>query len=307
MGTTALPQPGSNPTPPVAPPPSPMPAPPGMSNATEHRVSALGNRLLAQYGTLENALAQLSQQLVQWSDAYAGLERTHNDLRARVPADGAVVIPKEQKPLWDAVVALNTDAAGLQKIAKEHGEWGTERTTNMRGSTHQHAAAVYRWNAEVLGAELERRGMDVEMRATQVSDGRGGFQQQNLPYVRKRGDAAAAWEPLAPFVGREFSPAYQQALQVAAGQPGQPPVAGQPPAPVPGAPPAPVMAPAPGVPWHSTAPPATQPVNQDFVGDFVKDAQKSRDARPSPIAAVRGVGRTPVPAGTPGAPGAPAQ
>jgi hypothetical protein len=260
---------------------------------TQQRADTFIDRMLAQYGTAENALKQMAQQIVQFSDHAARLETENRDLKNKLPPDGSQVIPKEAVPLWQAVTETKLDADNLKRVVKEHGEMGAKLATSSRAEVNAKAAqALGNANPEVLALALETR--EVEMRPVAVVKN-GKQEMVDAPFVRPKNQPTAAWEPLATVVDRDFSAAMKAALRA------------QPTTAAPAGAPAPALPPAGGT-WPVTPAAATPGDASDFVSQFQKKSQGERDARPSALGAVLGRGpaqNRPAPDGSTAAPATP--
>lgn len=293
-----VPAPQPNPQP-VSPPTIPPALFMGMPSSVPARADSFIDRMLARYGTAENALREMATQIVQYSDTAQRYEAENQKLKESALPDGAVVIPKDKAPLWKAVTEANLTPETLATTLKEHREWGGRITISERsGRVAKAAKAAGIANPEMLDILLAHRNQEIELRPVAVADPKNPGQTVTVeqPYVRTRDKADAVAEPLTSYGAREFSPAEQAALRAVAATTGQP-ATGL------------TAAPMAGVPW-----PPQQPVNQpqpdvDYVAQFQKNAQQARDKRPSPLAAAaqagRGTTRQPEQAApaTPAAPG----
>lgn len=174
---------------PDAPAGAPAPAAPAVPPIS---VPALTAQLIAQHGSVDNALRHLVLESVTTADTVRAHERTIADLRAKVPADGAVVLPKAEAESLVKLKALGTVdeiVAGM----KERGELKAAAEKALADQAHRSTAKAAGLDEDAFAAHALRESLETEMRDAQVVEA-GKTVTKKVPFVRKAGD------PKAPFV-----------------------------------------------------------------------------------------------------------
>jgi hypothetical protein len=150
-------------------------------------------------GSIEQALAAVAYQLMQYEDREPEVKRAMDELRARVP-EGAVVLSGEQKKIWDALLELKLDEKGLRGIVTENQQLKTDKASGDREKLDRDGAAALGLNYAVYH-DLTA-GLEVEMRAGVVKEN-GKDVTKNIPHVRKKDDPKAPFEPFMVWAQRE--------------------------------------------------------------------------------------------------------
>lgn len=191
-----------------------QPAASGNGTAVDPHVQ----KLIARYGTAENACRVLARENKRYRDAAkdakgaklemdteltaenADLLKENARLSALVPAPGTVVLTAEQKAEWDAYVALGPSKDVKDKVergAKAEADLATERAASVIPDA---AKALGGLNDDALKQLLTDKGLHVEMK-----DGK--------PVVRKADDAKAATEALADVLAKPEFKMYEPMLR----------------------------------------------------------------------------------------------
>lgn len=191
-----------------------LPAVPPVS--PERRADQYLDRLLARHGSAEAALRAMSGELFAAQDAQATAERTIAELRAKVPADGYVVLPKAEAENFAKLKALGT-VDEIQTGMKERDSLKGEVGKTKAERAARDAAAAAGLDADAFVAYALRENLPVEMRDTQVTD-KGKTTTKKMPFVQKPGDDKAPWVALGEYTGT--LPAHdQRALKAVATAP----------------------------------------------------------------------------------------
>lgn len=174
------------------------------------------DRLLQRHGTAEAALAFMASQAITQEDTIEQRDRTISELRAKVPAEGAVVLPKAEAEALAKLKALGTVdeiVAGM----KERGDLKTTVSRTEAERTARTAAKASGLDEDAFVAHALRESLHIEMRDTQVEDA-GKTVTKKLPFVRPGADATAPLKAIAEYTGA--LPAHdQRALKAAATSP----------------------------------------------------------------------------------------
>lgn len=140
-------------------------------------------------------------------DELETLRRDNEDLEARLPKTGEVVLTASDAAIWERLKKLG-DVAAVELAVKEYPVLSAEKATNAQVSAAGDAAKALGWNATVLAEVVRDKGYTVEFK-TETVDGK----PVQVPYIRER-DAAKDSAPvkLADLLGTKLA-AYKVALE----------------------------------------------------------------------------------------------
>ena len=183
----------------------PTPQPDGGEPASEGgKVKA--SDVLNRYGQTPESVFKMAELLADAENKLYRLRETNRELRAKVPADGAVLMTPEDAAALEAYRTLGTPDAlkGAQDAAQQA---STKLATYERERTAHAAAAAHEWKSAVLAKLPSLQGKAIEARD---ADGTPAYFVENTPLV----DYVTAHDP-------EFLPALQ-ATPAPAATPAQP-------------------------------------------------------------------------------------
>jgi hypothetical protein len=218
--------------------------------------------MIAQHGSVENALQQTAMRLFAAEDASATAERTITDLRGKLPGDGALVLPKAEAAEYAKVIALKLTPDQIVERVKKAGELeGTVAQTALEKLARE-AATAAGLDPEAFAAHAAAKGLHIELKDTPVIE-KGKTVTKKLPHVRPAADDKALLVALSEYTSK--LPAYDQRALTATGAPGAP------------------AAPA-GTPWPGGQQPSTPAASTgDRVGDYMAKLAERGKARPNPL------------------------
>jgi hypothetical protein len=156
------------------------------------------------YGSEREALRVLSGENYDFRDRERARSQEIEGLRAKQVPDGALVLTGDDLKAWQAIKALNVPVTEVAPRVKEAGELKERQQQADRRKAQDSAAASLKWNADVLAPLLDTNKLDIELRDVVLVEN-GKEISQKRPYVRKAGDASAAWEKLDELVARDAS------------------------------------------------------------------------------------------------------
>lgn len=139
--------------------------------------------------------------------------RTENEtLKSKLP-EGAVVLSKDDAKLFEDFKALGKKPADITKLLKDGETAATELASRKLGDVAADAAKALGWNGvDVLKDQISSRNLRVEMRETEVDDGKGGKTKKPVPFVITGEGAASKAEELTTYVNTNLK-GYLPALQ----------------------------------------------------------------------------------------------
>jgi hypothetical protein len=201
----------------------------------------LADRFVERFGNERAAITALAGELYDARED----RRRDRDRLAQLPPAGAVVLVGADVEAWNGYRALGL----APDKAKERLELATRLETANRqqqvGTVAEQSAAALGWGgAAVLGELVTDKGLELELRDTIVTDGKGKQETRKMPYARKAGEANAPFVPLSDYVTQKH-PGYLPALTVKPATQGAPGTATH-------------AAPAPGTPTAPNTTPGTQ-------------------------------------------------
>lgn len=176
----------------------------------------LTTRLIAQHGSVENALRQLVTQSITTDTTIADLRREVADFKAKLP-DGSIVLPKTEAENYAKVVAL--------KLTPDEIVTGLKERDALKGETSKHAleklaresAATAGLDPDAFAAHAQTQGLHIELKDVTVVE-KGKSVVKKVPHVRPAADDKAALVPLSDYT--TTLPAYdQRALKATAPAP----------------------------------------------------------------------------------------
>jgi hypothetical protein len=106
-------------------------------------------RLVAEHGTVDNALLKLAGKQIRYQKRAQEAERQAAELRKLIPGDGAVVLTGDQAKAFAKLKEMNVDFGKLPDTLKEHSELRTQVTAQGR-KTDVATAAGKKWKPSVL-------------------------------------------------------------------------------------------------------------------------------------------------------------
>ena len=166
----------------------------------------LVDQLIHKYGSRDRAIEELAKQTYDLREDRREADEEIEALKAKVPADGAVVLTGDEKKKWEAVKAIDLPGEKIKErvakaddLEKQHAK--TELSTKRKAVAG--AAGV---NGDVLDPLLDQFGLEVENKEIQVQGADGKLTPKQVAHVRKAGDANAAWEKLSDVIARDGSP-----------------------------------------------------------------------------------------------------
>jgi hypothetical protein len=132
-------------------------------------------------------------------------ERTdHEATKGKLPKDGTVGLTADEGKEWVAFKALGIPAADVKTKLAERDTLALKVDASAQEQVYADAAkALDLPNVRALQKLLAREGLVVETKTVKVRGADGTTTDQQVPYVRKRADAADKLEPLADYLERE--------------------------------------------------------------------------------------------------------
>jgi hypothetical protein len=183
-----------------------QPAPPAVPPASpERRADDFTTRMIAEHGTVENALRAVSMRYFAASDAQATAERAAAELRAKLP-DGSLVLPKAEAESFAKLQALGTPAEIEAKV-KKAGELEAAVATTTAKEQARAAALAGQVDPDAFVDYALRTKLPIELRDMAVVEN-GKTVTRKVPYVRNPADDKAAFVPLTDYMGT--LPAHEQ-------------------------------------------------------------------------------------------------
>lgn len=162
------------------------------------------DQLVARHGTLNEALRVLASDNYDYRAKLRDATATIGTLRAKVPADGAVVLTGDDVATWNAVKPLNLKGDKIAERIKLADELEVRVIGGERQTLVTSAAKVVQYNPDVLLAELDRNKLTLELRDGVAKDASGKETPIKIPFVRKADDPKAAWEKLTEYAERDL-------------------------------------------------------------------------------------------------------
>ena len=181
----------------------PTPQPDGGEPASEGgKVKA--SDVLNRYGQTADSVFKMAELLADAENKLYRLRETNRELRAKVPADGAVLMTPEDAAALESYRALGTPDAlkGAQDAAQQA---STKLATYERERTAHAAASAHEWKPSVLAKLPSLQGKDIEARD---ADGAPAYFVEGTPLL----DYVTAHDA-------EFLPALQAAPAAPTAQP----------------------------------------------------------------------------------------
>lgn len=174
------------------------------------------DRLVSKFGTMSRALEVLAGENFDYRETNRELSARVQQLGAKQVPDGAIVLTGEDAKSWNAIKAIEgVTPDKVPDVVKKSRDLEMKIAATDRESIVGKASESLKWNPKVLAGLLSQSKLDLEMRDTIVRDGAGKESTEKVPYVRKAGDASAAWEKLSEFGERDFKD-FLPALRTAA-------------------------------------------------------------------------------------------
>jgi hypothetical protein len=137
--------------------PTPTPAPAAQTPSPTPGDPAEGYRKLLEKH--QNDTGAVASKLY---DENHSLRETNRTLKAKVPADGAVVLTPDQAKAWSAYTALGTPEV-VTVIKAEHGQYATERQAAALDKLHGQAADAHGWKPAVLARLVAQDRLEVTL------------------------------------------------------------------------------------------------------------------------------------------------
>lgn len=170
--------------------------------------------LVRKYGSKEQALVILGNELFEGREERRELSEENDQLRAKVPADGSIVLTGSDVANWNAIKAaaeemkLPADKIGEQMVARAKKAGMLEAAEQKRTLSEKRRAVATAadLDGDVLDPLLDQFGLEVENREIQVQGPDNKLTPKQVAHVKKAGDATAGWEKLSDFIAREGSP-----------------------------------------------------------------------------------------------------
>lgn len=170
--------------------------------------------LIHKFGSRDRAIEALSGQTFDLREDLREVTDENDQLKAKVPPAGAVVLTGADVANWNAIKAgadelkLPADKLGEQLVARAKKAGTLEKAEEDRTTSEARkaVAAAANVDGDVLDPLLNQFGLDVELRDIQVQGNDGKLTPTKVAHVKKSGDANAAWEKLTDFIARDGSP-----------------------------------------------------------------------------------------------------
>jgi hypothetical protein len=177
-----------------------QPAPPAVPPAA--RANDLVTRMVAEHGSIDNAVRVLALRAITAEDTAATLS---GQVAALKLPEGARVLTKAEADAWTPVLTLKPEevVAGL----KERDTLKAKDEQRTLGEQARMAAPLAALDPEAFEAYVRDKKLPIEMRDTQVNE-RGKTITKKMPFTRTPNDDKAAWQPLDQYVGT--LPAFEQ-------------------------------------------------------------------------------------------------
>lgn len=173
--------------------------------ATQQEITAVVDRILASQGNdARRALGQLADENLAYRRQRKALRQQVEQLTARLPKEGAVVLTGDDAKAWEAYKALGKPEE-LKKKVDRSAELETKLADRDRQTVIDEAAGAVQYNKDVLGEEIRRRDLHLEMReVTETVNGQ--TVKKKVPHVRPAKDEKATLEPLTTYAERDMKP-----------------------------------------------------------------------------------------------------
>ncbi len=224
------------------------PAPPAIP--PERKLDDLTTQLLAQHGTVKNALRHLIAQSTAHDAELAAL-------RAKLPPEGAVVLTKDAAANWQKLQDLKLSPEQISQAVKERDDLKGSVARGEAEKAARSAAKVAGLDEDAFVAHALGAKLQTEIRDQTVTE-HGKSVTKKVAFVRPEGDDKAPYKPISEYTGA--LPAYEQrALQATA--------------------PAPTSGPA----FIEQRPTAPTGGGSDYTSDFLAKRNARAAARPNPF------------------------
>lgn len=177
---------------------------PGSGDAPSEGGKIKASDVLNRYGQTADSVFKMAELLADAENKLYRLRETNRELRAKVPADGAVLMTPEDAAALESYRALGTPDAlkGAQDAAQQA---STKLATYERERTAHAAASAHEWKPSVLAKLPSLQGKDIEARD---ADGAPAYFVEGTPLL----DYVTAHDA-------EFLPALQAAPAAPTAQP----------------------------------------------------------------------------------------
>lgn len=233
-----------------------QPALPAVPPASpERRADDFTTRMIAEHGSIENALRATATRMFAAQDSLATVTGERDTLSRRLP-EGSVVLPKAEAESFAKLQALGTPAEIEAKVKKAGELEGTVAATALE-KLAKDAAAAAQFDPDAFAAHAAAKGLYIELKDTPVIEA-GKTVTKKVPHVRPAANAAAPLVPLTDYAGT--LPAFEQRALKAT------------------APVAPV-----GPEYPAQRPTQDSPSTGDKVGDFLAKRNAAARSKPNPL------------------------
>ena len=166
----------------------------------------LVDQLIHKYGSRDRAIEELAKQTYELREDRREADEEIETLKAKVPADDAVVLTGDEKKKWEAVKAIDLPGEKIKERVTKADELEKAKAKTDLSTKRKAVATAAGVNGDVLDPLLDQFGLEVENKEIQVQGADGKLTPKQVAHVRKAGDANAAWEKLSDVMARDGSP-----------------------------------------------------------------------------------------------------
>lgn len=184
------------------------PAPPAVPPVTpERRADDFTTRMIAQHGTLDNAMRATATRMFEAEDRVAAVSAERDAFKAKVPGEGDLVIPKAEAKEFKKVVDLGMTPDDIVAAVKERDALKGKDSARTLADQGREAGTAHGFDPEATAAMVQAKGLHVEAKDVQTVE-KGKTVTKKIYHVRPSADANAPLVPLTDFAAK--LPAFEQ-------------------------------------------------------------------------------------------------
>lgn len=183
-------------------------APPAIPPVTsERRADDFTARMIAEHGTVENALRAVATRMFAVQDSLATVTSERDTARGQLPKAGDLMLPKAEAAEYAKVVALNLKPDEIVAKVKQADDLQRKDSTRTLADTAKEAGKDHGYDQDGLAAMATAKGLHLEPKDVLVSEN-GKAITKKVWHVRPASDAAAQLVPVTDYVAK--LPAFEQ-------------------------------------------------------------------------------------------------
>ena len=189
---------------PDAPPAAAPPAVPPVS--AERKADDFTTRMIAQHGTVENALRATAMRLFTAEDSAAGLTSQVDQYKAKLP-EGAIVLTKEAAAGWAKLQDLKLTPDQIIERVSKYPTLESSIAERDAEQLHRKAAPLAGLDPDAFADHAKTKKLHVELKPVTVVEN-GKSVTKEVPHVRPAADDKAPLVAASEYVGK--LPAHEQ-------------------------------------------------------------------------------------------------